>query len=602
MSRQKSSQNSENQDEFNVIFDQETDHKAIEAKIKKKTTRTRIIAAVVAVALFGGYGLHLLNKRTNADYIEGNYLRLAIGDGEPSESQTVANPWKESTLTSMLTYRSLFGSNVTFVDITPELAEKCEELDDGLTYIITMKEGEKWSDGTPITVEDVVFSLETFLLCDDVNNNMLAAFNLISGAEAWKNGETDSLTGLSVDGNQLTIQLDYKYNLFDIMLTQFVPLPKHKLESVDPATITSGIEFFQNENPVCSGMYLSTGLDADSNLVLERNPHYTDSTSEIDKIILYWDYKHKDIDYYSTTYVTDMASYRSVKELKEYPINVYSYHYFAFNMDADYEIPAPVPLLDGDGNPLVDEDGEAIFLPGDPVEYGDDRPANEATMDVRVRQAINHAIDIDQLFQDVYLESGLRCYAGSMTRGTEAYPYNPALSIQLLEEVGYDFNRPFRIIYDSTDTNTLVFLQNVAEDLEAVGFTVELVLSTGEEQLYETRDYDMMLKVLTTFNIEGWYNEYLHNNEQMSNLFETNDTIDKLVNQMNNTVDGTTYISLLEQLVELEQTFLYKIPLFVLDQAVFIDTNRLQLPEDMQFPNIKYRADIRFDEWTIKKG
>lgn len=563
------SQNNDfNNEDYSLIF--EDSSKDIQEKIVKTEKRSKVIALILSILLFAScaIGYTLFKGTKKLDYVGENVLRLAIGNGEASDTQTIANPWKESSLTTMLTFRSLFASNKTFVDVNEELASSCQELDGGLKYIITMKDTETWSDGTPITAEDVLFSFESFLLCEDVNYNMEKAFNLIKGANDWKDGKTSSLEGISINGNEITIELVEEYNLFDIMLTQFVPLPKHILKDIDPSTITSGIEFFENTNAVCSGMYMPTGFDEENNLILEKNPNYKEQQSDIEKILLCWDYKNQAIDYFSTTSVSDMASYRSVKELKEYPINVYSYHYFAYNT----------------------ENG-----------YTDENEKNQPIDNVLVRQAINHAVDLQKIFEDVYLGAGLRAYGGSMTMASKVYDYNQEKAIQLLNEANYDFNRPFTIGYVGDDTNTIVCLQKITQDLEKIGLKVELVNAKTQEELYQSKNFDMMHKVLTTFNIEGWYNEYLEADEGISTLYHVESQVEEKIHLLNNTVDGETYIKILGELVEIEQSLLYKMPMFVIDQAVFIDSTRVSLPDDMQFPNIEYRADIRFDEWKIKK-
>lgn len=46
-------------------------------------------------------------------------------------------------------------------EIVPGLAESWTVSDDGLTYVFTIREGATFSDGTPVTADDVVFSIDT---------------------------------------------------------------------------------------------------------------------------------------------------------------------------------------------------------------------------------------------------------------------------------------------------------------------------------------------------------------------------------------------------------------------------------------------------------
>ncbi len=43
----------------------------------------------------------------------------------------------------------------------PGLAESWEASDDGLTYTYTLREGLKWSDGEPLTAEDIAWTINT---------------------------------------------------------------------------------------------------------------------------------------------------------------------------------------------------------------------------------------------------------------------------------------------------------------------------------------------------------------------------------------------------------------------------------------------------------
>jgi peptide/nickel transport system substrate-binding protein len=57
-----------------------------------------------------------------------------------------------------LTYEGLIGENYETGQIEPALAESWEFSDDGLTLTYTLRENLQWSDGEPLTVDDVVFT------------------------------------------------------------------------------------------------------------------------------------------------------------------------------------------------------------------------------------------------------------------------------------------------------------------------------------------------------------------------------------------------------------------------------------------------------------
>lgn len=556
----KNKKNNNEQDslDFDFIFNNDVNQESIDNKLKDiKKRNTTIVICLIALILCSIF-LYNIIQETNKDYVDGNVLKIAAS-GSSTEFYDLANPWKNASFIGSLLYRPLFLTDSSFTEIRPELAQSHTVSNDGLTYTVTMKENIKWSDGTNITVDDVIFSIESFLLCSDVNVNIDTAFQKIVGSDDFKTGKTSSLEGLSAEGNVLTIKLSSKYNTFAMMLTQFVPLPKHILQDQSPETLTQKHQFFVNETPITSGRFMPEGV-VDGNIVLIHNPHYDGVQTEIEKVIAYMDWENMDIDYFTTTNITQMVTFRNLKQYTEFDVDVFFYRYFVFNNDG-----------------------------------------SDAVKDVKVRQAVNHAIDIEKLFKDYYLNAGSLVYGGASDIADEKYEYNPTKALQLLQEAGYDFDHTFQIAYYYSDATSRLFLEKVAEYLEAIGMKVELVRLSSAE-LYKDPTYDMMLKGLSAFNSEDWYNEYLSINENMSALMGNKGEFDDLVNSMTSAVTVEEFRGYMNQLVEKEQDLLYKMPLFTLNQCVYINTDRLSIPEDMTFGNTRYQSSINLDEWTIKKS
>ncbi|MFN9673646.1 MAG: ABC transporter substrate-binding protein, partial [Microcystis sp.] len=70
-----------------------------------------------------------------------------------------------------LTYEGLLTENPITGKKEPVLAESWTISDDNLNIIFTMREGLKWSDGQPLTVDDVVFTYKDLYLNPDIPNN-----------------------------------------------------------------------------------------------------------------------------------------------------------------------------------------------------------------------------------------------------------------------------------------------------------------------------------------------------------------------------------------------------------------------------------------------
>lgn len=541
---------------------------AIEKRSELGRKKNFHLLVAMSCLLVLGYGLFFTHRLHNRDYIAGNVMYLPIissSETDVGSAISISSPWKNSSFVNMLIYRGLFSMDSNFVEIVPDLATGYEVSEDGLTYTVTLKSGLKWSDGVDLTVDDLVFSFEAFLLCSDVNGYVGSALQIIDGYDEFVSGAQSSLSGLRVDGNSLHITLDHPYSNFPIVLAQFVPFPAHILSDVESGTLTTDIDYYRL--PVSSGMYMVE--QRGDQTVLVHNPYYGSTYSDIDEIVLLTQFSPLDLDYYSTNNVTEMVDYRSIRGFEEYPIDSYFYRYFVYNIQ-----------------------GRAESEKENPME------------NLRVRQAIAYAIDSEALLDNVYFNAGSLLTFGVLDEITGAdlvFAYNPTLAMELLDEANYDFHRPIRISYYYTDETSLIFLEKVKGYLEDVGLTVELERANSSYDLYDLRDYDLMLKGLSSFNYESWYQEFYSTSPNISKVFGT-DEFDPLIYDLRISQDGEAYEDALERLKALEKDLLYKLPLFTLNQSVYINSNRLVVPDDITFGNNLFRFDIRFDEWSILKG
>lgn len=538
--------------------------------IKKRIKRQKIIIQIAFLLIFiivgSIYFIHKNNQMANQDYIGGNIIRIGNDGGSESGDVSVANPWSNASVASAMVFKTIFLADNSFTEIMPYIAEKYEILDDGLTYVVSLYDNQFWSDGEPITADDIKFSFDAFFKCTSVNSTLSAAFNRIEGVSEYVEGKTDSISGITTDGNTVIFKLEAPYSNFALMLTQFTPLPKHILENDDLTTLTTGHEFFLNTNTICSGQYVVDSIDENNNLVLKHNPYYTGKKSDIETILLCWDYDNEVVDYYSTTDPTKMVSYRSMKGYEEYAIDAYFYRYFFFNL---------INTEDGSGSTAMD--------------------------DVRIRQAIYHAIDVETLANELYFGKTTLVHGGSMELADEIFGYNPTKAQELLIEAGYDFDRPFHIAYYSGDTTSRILVERVATYLEAVGLTVTYAKTSTSSELYEEARYDILLKNLSAFNTENWYNEMLSTNTLITQILGEKGEFDELIYELTATTNTDEYNRILQELVNLEQELLYKMPMFLLNDAVYVNANRLSVPDDIVFGNTRFMSDIRLDEWSVKK-
>lgn len=129
-----------------------------------------------------------------------------------------------------------------------ELGTSIKSNEDKTEFTVTIRDDAVWSDGKPVTAEDVAFSVMVNIL--DPVSTAQKPFKDVVGYEALTNGETDKLEGMTVNGNTITFKLT-KAN------ASFAPnpfvLPKHCFEGLDWSEISTADYW---KNPVTCGPYV----------------------------------------------------------------------------------------------------------------------------------------------------------------------------------------------------------------------------------------------------------------------------------------------------------------------------------------------------------
>lgn len=93
----------------------------------------------------------------------GGTLRTAsIGSGPKTFNPWAAKDGTSSAMGSMLV-SGLVGSDPVTGEVIPDLAASVEVLPDQKTYRVTLRQGLQWSDGKPVTADDVMFTWNTII-------------------------------------------------------------------------------------------------------------------------------------------------------------------------------------------------------------------------------------------------------------------------------------------------------------------------------------------------------------------------------------------------------------------------------------------------------
>ncbi len=103
----------------------------------------------------------------------------------------------------------------------PGLAESWQQSDGGKTITVKLREGLKFSDGTPLTTDDLIFTLN---VATDKKSGALFRESFLSGGQPIK--------ATKIDDRTLKLEMAQAAASIESFLATFRPLPRHKLEAV----------------------------------------------------------------------------------------------------------------------------------------------------------------------------------------------------------------------------------------------------------------------------------------------------------------------------------------------------------------------------------
>ncbi|WP_338483299.1 ABC transporter substrate-binding protein [Streptomyces sp. SCSIO 75703] len=199
--------------------------------------------------------------------------------GEPdgtkaAESVVIGVGTEPDTLSPLLGYGKDGNSKIfdgllardADMSLKPALATALPEVaDDGRTYTYTLREGVTFSDGEPLTAEDVVFTYRTVL--DPKTNNTARS-------------ELDAIREVRADGDdKVVFSLKYPYAPF-ASRTVLPIVPEHKAGGQDPNTGSF------NTRPIGTGPYVLAGWSKGEKLTFKANPHYWGGTPKVKSLTM----------------------------------------------------------------------------------------------------------------------------------------------------------------------------------------------------------------------------------------------------------------------------------------------------------------------------
>lgn len=340
------------------------------------------------------------------------------------------------------------------LNLVPALAEAVPEPSpDGLTYTATLRQGVTFSDGTPLTAQDVVFTYTSVL---DPAVNSTAAANLEAMA-----------TVTAPDDRTVVFTLEYPYAPFPQRLTLGV-VPAAAFAGLD-ATAINAAPF--NTAPIGTGPYTVTEWRKGDRMVLQANEGYWGGAPAVKTATL--------------LFVSDDNARATRMAAGDFDITV-----LPPRLAQSYDGREGYRVLQ---RPSADYRG--LGLPAE----------SPLTSDPNVRLALNLAVDRQAMIDTVLAGAGqpattpVSPYLDDWYDPAAVFPHDPARAAQLLDAAGWvagpDGKRardgvPARlpVLYPAQDTLrkelALAAASDIAElgiDAPAEGTTFDLMLERRRE-------------------------------------------------------------------------------------------------------------------------
>ena len=359
-------------------------------------------------------------------------------------------------------------------------AESWTISDDGKEYIFNINKHAKWSNGDPVTSDDFVWSWKRILTAS-LGSQYPDMLYYLEGAYEYHNGLTDDFDKVGVkaiDQKTLKVNLKNPTPFFLGLLSHYSTWPVHKNTVLKFGDIDDrNGEWTRPGNFVCNGPFQLKSWELNNKIIVEKNPHYYDSS-----IV-----KLNEIHYYPVSNVmTEDRMFR------------------AGQLHLTSTLPSQkCPIY-------IEENPNLRIDPYMGTYFYRINTKNPALKDVRVRKALAYSID-RQLLVDKVTKCGQIPAYSFTPPGSNGYqpkteiPFDPELAKSLLKDAGYNEENPFpklEILFNTNEDHRKIAL--AIQQMWQVNLGIEIELVNQDWKVYLNRE------MIGDFQISraGWIGDY----------------------------------------------------------------------------------------------
>lgn len=394
-----------------------------------------------------------------ASAVDGQFIFAASSDPKTLDP-AFANDGETFRISRQI-FEGLVGTEPGTPDPAPLLAESWETSEDGLTYDFQLKEGVAFHDGTPFNAEAVCANFDRWYTFEGIQQAETMSYyygKLFRGfADSPENAVYDSCEAVAENQARIVLAEPFAGFIASLSLPAFAMQSPSAMEQYG-ADVAEGtaespeLSEYARAHPTGTGPFTFESWNVGQDVSLSAYPDYWGEQGDVQEITF--------------RVIDDPVARRQSLEAGQ--IDGY-----------DLVAPADVSGLEEAGFNIFTRDPFTILYLGFNQEV-------EELQDLKVRQAISHAIDKDALIRQTLPEGTKTAIqfipdtVNGWTEDVETYDYDPERARQLLAEAGYedgftvDFNYPTGVSRPYMPTPEQVF-SNLSSQLAEVGIEVNPV-------------------------------------------------------------------------------------------------------------------------------
>ena len=413
-----------------------------------------------------------------------------------------------------LTYEGLIRENPLTGKTEPALAESWQISDDKLKIIFTLRKDLKWSDGKPLTADDVIFSYNQLYLNEEIPSN---------ARDGLRIGQSRAFpTVKKINNLQVEFTIPEPFAPF-LGSTGLSILPAHILrETVEkkgkdgkPLLLSTWGVDTPPEQIIVNGPYKLESYSTSQRVIFTRNPYYWQKDEQgnqlpyIDKVV--WEivestdtsllqFRSGSLDSIgvSPEYFSLLKTEEKRGDFTIYNGGpAYGTIFMAFNLNQG----------ERDGKPLIDPVKSRWFN------------------NVSFRRAIAYGIDRQRMINNIYRGLGqpqnspISVQSPYYNASIKGYEYNPELAKELLLAEGFKYNKEGNLLDAEGNRVRFTLLTNagnkireslgsqIKQDLSKIGITVDftpIAFNVLVDKLSNSLDWEAHIIGFTGGNEPHW--------------------------------------------------------------------------------------------------